>query len=101
MRNLTKTLKTSVLSTMMIAVIGVGALSGASSAFAADCLTNQSALPPISLSQDSMIPNAGFGYDKDAYDAALAKGNACPTTQQSQPVADFSNSTHRAHVQSN
>ncbi len=24
-----------------------------------------------------MIPGAGFGYDKDAYDAALAKGNNC------------------------
>jgi hypothetical protein len=48
-----------------------------------------------------MTPNAGTEYDKATYDAALAKGNACPTTEQSQPVSDIQ-TTHgkRTPVQS-
>lgn len=70
-----------------VAALTVGLGAASSSAYAMGCLTNQEALPFMSLSHDDMVPDAGFGYDKDAYDAALAKGNACSTTQQSQPVA--------------
>jgi hypothetical protein len=80
--------KISLFTGIVATVIGLGAVATAGSAFAEGCLTAQQQLPPISLSQDSMIPNAGFGYDNDAYDAALAKGNICTTTQQSQPVSD-------------
>jgi hypothetical protein len=67
--------------------LAIGCGGAASSAFAAGCLTNQEQLPPMSLTHDAMIDGAGFGYDKGAYDAELAKGNSCAVTQQSQPVS--------------
>jgi hypothetical protein len=78
-----------VLTGAVVMALGVGAAS--SSAFAMGCLTNQENLPPMTLAQSAMVPNAGYEYDKGAYDAALAKGNACPATQQSQPVSDVEN----------
>ena len=67
---------------LLATLVGFGAVSTASTAFAAGCLPSN--LPTISLSQDSMIPNTSFGYDTDAYEAALANGNACSSVQQSQ-----------------
>ncbi len=85
--------KISLFAGLVATVIGLGAVSTAGSAFAAGCLTSQEALPQLSLSHDSMVPGAGFGYDKDNYAAALAKGNNCATTPQSTsasaPTADF------------
>lgn len=68
-------------------VLAFGVTAASSAAFAS-CLTNQESLPTISLSQTAMTPNDGTEYDKGAYDAAVGKGNACPTTEQSQPVSD-------------
>ena len=39
------------------------------------------------LKSDTGAQNYG-DYNNPAYDAALAKGNICTTTQQSQPVSD-------------
>jgi len=72
--------KLSMLAGIAVAAIGMASLSSGS-AFAMGCLN--STLPPISLSQNAMVPNAGYEYDKAAYDAQLAKGNACGVTQQS------------------
>lgn len=88
-----------VLTSAVVMALGVGAAS--SSAFAMGCLINQENLPPISLAQSAMVPNAGFEYDKAAYDAALAKGNACPGTQQSQPVSAVQSNGTRTHVTNN
>jgi hypothetical protein len=71
------------------------------SAFADACLTSQDNLVPMSLSHNAMVPGAGYGYDKDAYDAALAQGNVCQTTQQSQPVSDVQNTTGKSKTGSN
>lgn len=66
---------------LAVAVVGFGSLSG-SAAFAAGCL-NPDNLPPMTLSHNDMDPNNGFGYNKGAYDAQLAKGNSCGMTPQS------------------
>ena len=82
-----------------VVALALGATAVSSSAFAA-CLTSQEQLTPMSLTHDDMVPNAGFGYNKDAYNAALAKGNACPVTQQAQPVSDTQPVAHaRARTQ--
>jgi hypothetical protein len=66
-----------------IAVVAVGMTSlSVGTASAAGCL-NPDNLPPMSLTHDSMVPGAGFGYNKSAYDDQLAKGNTCGMTQQS------------------
>jgi hypothetical protein len=76
--------KLSLLAGVAVAAIGMASLSSGS-AFAA-CL-NQ-AMPPISLAQSAMVPNAGYEYDKAAYDAQAAKGNFCGVTQQSYATSD-------------
>ena len=86
-------MRTSILLAGIVATtIGLGAVSTAS-AFAA-CLSPELATPPVSLTNNQMADKAdhgassqGYGYDKGAYDAALAKGNACGTSEQSQPVS--------------
>ena len=88
--------KISLFAGLVATVVGLGAVSTSGSAFAAGCLTNQDALPQLSLSHDAAVPEAGFGYDKDSYDAALAKGNTCGTTQQSAPVSPTDNSQSSA-----
>jgi hypothetical protein len=97
--------KTSIFASVAIAAIGIASLSSGS-AFAA-CLNTD--LPPISLSHTAMTPNQGFEYDKAAYDAQLAKGNKCATTEQSYPTSDnryennpnepVPDATHGNHVQ--
>lgn len=76
--------KLSLLAGVAVAAIGMASFTSGS-AFAA-CL-NQT-LPPISLAQSAMVPNAGFEYDKAAYDAQAAKGNYCGVTQQSYATSD-------------
>lgn len=73
-------LKLSMLAGVAVAAIGFASMTSGS-AFAAGCLNTT--LPPITLSHNAMVPNAGYEYDKSAYDAEAAKGNHCATTQQS------------------
>ena len=90
-------MRTSILLAGIVATtIGLGAVS-TGSAFAAGCLAPEVATPPVSLSHNDMgdkgtnfagASSKGFGYDRDAYLAALAKGNSCGVDQQSQPVSD-------------
>ncbi|HVW93912.1 MAG TPA: hypothetical protein VHB74_15055 [Devosia sp.] len=71
---------------MMLAAAAFAALGftglTSSGALAAGCL-NPRDLPPMSLTHDDMVPNAGFGYNKQAYQDQLARGNTCGVTQQS------------------
>ncbi len=64
------------------AVFASGLLMPTAGAFAAGCLNRT--LVPMSLSFDTIEGS----YDKGAYDAELAKGNKCPTTEQSAPVSN-------------
>ena len=82
-----------VLAGIVTMTIGLGAIS-TGSAFAMGCLSPEVATPPVSLANTPMGDmsdhgawSKGFGYDRDAYLAALARGNACGTSQQSQPLA--------------
>jgi len=83
-----------VLAGIVATTIGLGAVS-TGSAFAMGCLSPEvQALVPVDLTHNAMGDNSqhgasstGFGYDKAAYDAAYAKGNACPASEQSQPIA--------------
>ena len=70
---------------------GLGAVSTASTAFAA-CLNPDAGI--IDLSHNAMQPGAGWGYDKDAVDRELAKGNNCAVT----PRPTRSRSPSRAHA---
>jgi hypothetical protein len=90
--------------TIGLAVVSTG------SAFAMGCLSPDLQTPPVSMANnqlgDSDVNGAsskGFGYDRDAYLAALAKGNACSATQQSQPVSDTQmlNAKKPAHTRFN
>lgn len=71
---------------VVVAAIGFAAFS-AGTASAAGCL-DPNALTPMTLTHDATVPGAGFRYDKDAYDAQLAKGNRCSPTQQSLSVGN-------------
>jgi hypothetical protein len=51
-------------------------------ALAEGCL-NPTDLPPMSLTHDDFVPNAGPGYNLQAYQAQQARGNTCGVTQQS------------------
>lgn len=70
------------------AVFATGLLLPTADAFAMGCLNRT--LVPMDLTHDAMKPGAGWGYDKPAYDAELAKGNKCPTTEQSTPTSGTS-----------
>jgi hypothetical protein len=95
--------KISLFGGIVVLTLGMAAVSTAGSAFAMGCLDNQDSLPAISLSHNGLTPGAGFGYDKDGYDAAIAKGNACPATEQATPVSDtqLRNGKSRAHISNN
>jgi|GEM_PF-4927023 len=77
--------KISLVAGLVAMTIGLGGVSAASSAFAATCLNP--AAGTIDLTHNPMVPGAGWGYDKDAVDAELAKGNRCDLQQQSQPIS--------------
>ncbi len=64
------------------AVFASGLLLPTADAFAMGCLNRT--LVPLDLTFDTI----GGSYDRDAYDADLAKGNKFPTTQQSTPVSN-------------
>jgi hypothetical protein len=76
-------------------VMALGVSAASSSAFAMGCLDNQSNMVAPSLVANfissapggagaaSALPPA---YDVSQYNADLAKGNACSTTQQSLPL---------------
>ena len=70
----------------VLAGTSLGAMAlGAGPALAQVCLNPYASA--VSPSHDDMVPNEGFGYDKNFVDQQLAKGNRCPpgtpTTQQS------------------
>jgi len=74
-------------------VMALGVSAASSSAFAMGCLDNQNQMVTPSLT-DSLMPTTGgngtgsagnVAYDVGAYNALLAKGNTCSTTQQSLP----------------
>jgi uncharacterized protein (DUF1501 family) len=88
-------MRTSILLAGIVATtIGFGAVSTVSASAA--CLSPELATPPVSLSHNDMADKSqngyggassqGYGYDKGAYLAALAKGNSCGTTEQSAPI---------------
>jgi hypothetical protein len=85
---------------LVATAIGLSAVS-TGSAFAMGCLTNQENLPGVSLTNNPMVPNEGFGYDKTDADAAIAKGNTCSTTEQSQAVSDIQSPDARSHARPN
>jgi|SwirhisoilCB1_FD_contig_71_503784_length_523_multi_2_in_0_out_0_1 hypothetical protein len=73
-----------------IVALGMGAAS--TSAFAAGCLTNQNQMVTPSLTDNLMAESGSTAtalpapFDVAQYRALLAKGNTCPTTQQSLPL---------------
>jgi hypothetical protein len=73
-----------------IVALGMGAAS--TSAFAAGCLYNQNQMVTPSLTDNLMAESGSTAtalpapYDVAQYNALLAKGNTCPTTQQSLPL---------------
>jgi hypothetical protein len=73
-----------------IVALGMGAAS--TSAFAAGCLTYQNQMVTPSLTDNLMAESGSTAtalpatYDVAQYRALLAKGNTCPTTQQSLPL---------------
>jgi hypothetical protein len=76
--------KISLLAGLLAVTLGGAAVSTTAPAFAA-CLNPDAGL--IDLTHNAMQPGAGWGYDKDAVDRELAKGNRCDLVkQQSQPV---------------
>lgn len=86
--------KSILLAGLVATTMGLGAVS-TGSAFAMGCLSPELATPPVSLTNNAMgdksqngAASKGFGYDRDAYLAALAKGNACGTSEQSLPVSE-------------
>ncbi len=79
--------KISLVAGLFALTVGLGGASLATSAFADSgvCLNPDAGM--IDLTHNAMQDGAGWGYDKDAVDAELAKGNRCnTTTQQSQPI---------------
>jgi len=92
---------TYVLAGILAMTIGFGAISIGSASAA--CLSPEVAKPPVSLTHNDMSDmsangawSKGFGYDRDAYLAALAKGNSCSVSQQSEPVAATQLPAHHA-----
>ena len=85
----------------VVMALGVGAAS--SSAFAMGCLDNQNQMVTPSLSLSVMPAPSGNGTDTNGttafdvaqYNALLAKGNACPSTEQSLPFGQQQTSVHR------
>ena len=53
--------KFSLVAGLLVSVIGLSAVSTTSSAFAAGCLPNQNGAALQSLTNDTMVPNAGAG----------------------------------------
>lgn len=85
--------KSILLAGLVATTIGLGAVS-TGSAFAMGCLSPELATPPASLTYNDMndesangASSTGYSYDRNAYVAALAKGNSCGVDQQSQPVS--------------
>lgn len=96
--------KISLFAGIVAMTVGLAGVSTASSAFAMGCLNPDAGA--IDLTHNAMNPGAGAGFDKEAVDAELAKGNRCSITQQSQPVNgdDMSNyrpSSSQTHTTSN
>jgi len=89
--------KISLFAGIVAVTLGMGAIS-ATSAFADSVCLNPDA-GAIDLSHNAMQPGAGWGYDKTAVDAELAKGNRCSVVQQSAPVdqTNYSVKTRAAH----
>lgn len=87
-----------------VAVVALGMGAASTSAFAMGCLTNQRQMVTPSLSADLMAISGGTAsalpppYDVARYNELLAKGNACPTTQQSLPLDE--EQTYRGSVYS-
>jgi hypothetical protein len=79
--------KFSLVAGLLVSVIGLSAVSTTSSAFAAGCLPNQNGAALQSLTNDTMVPNAGAG-PHSSYDVTSVQGNSCSVTQQSAPVQD-------------
>jgi hypothetical protein len=75
-----------------VAIVALGMGAASTSAFAMGCLTNQNQMVTPSLSDNVMATYGSTAsalpapYDVAQYNALLAKGNACPTTQQSLPL---------------
>ena len=77
--------KISLFAGIVAVTLGMGAVSVTSSAFA-DSVCLYPDAGAVDLTHNAMQPGAGWGYDKTAVDAELAKGNRCSVVQQSQPV---------------
>lgn len=76
--------KFATLASLAVVAVGFTSIVGGT-AFAATLHTGD--LPLLSLTHNDLVPNQGFGYDKQAYDAQLARGNTDDvTTEQSLPV---------------
>ena len=95
--------KIALLTGAVVMALGMGAAS--TSAFAMGCLTNQNKMPTPSLSDNLMAISGGTAsalpapYDVGRYNALVAKGNACPTTEQSLPLDQ--RSSYRGSVYTN
>jgi len=81
------------LASVLVVAMGMGAAS--TSAFAMGCLNNQAAMVTQSLTANTISQAPGGGgsatalppaYNIGHYNALLAEGNACPTTEQSLPL---------------
>jgi hypothetical protein len=85
--------KIALLAGATIMALGLGAAS--SSAFAMGCLTSQDQMvtPSLTANTISEAPSTGGSatalppaYNIAEYNTLVAKGNACPTTEQSLPI---------------